>query len=214
MRVFVITIAIIFAVSCSQHSANDGHGHGHSSNSAANVDHSTMDHSTMDHSKMESSPGAAEAPQELQFIDTMIAHHQGAVEMAKLAKGRTENKQFQTFADGIINAQEREVTEMRRWRTKWFDGKPAAVNMDFPGMQEGMSGMDMKKLAGLKGVEFDLEFIRQMIPHHEGALKMAEALKAGKEYGDLSKLAETIKKDQTLEIEQMKKWQAEWQQPN
>lgn len=172
-----------------------------------------MDHSTMDHSKMESSPGAAEAPQELQFIDTMIAHHQGAVEMAKLAEGRTENKQFQTFADGIINAQDREITEMRRWRAKWFDGKPAAVNMDFPGMQEGMSGMDMKKLIGLKGVEFDLEFIRQMIPHHEGALKMAEGLKAGKEYGDLSKLAETIKKDQTLEIEQMKKWQAEWQQP-
>lgn len=167
----------------------------------------------MDHSKMESSPGAAEAPQELQFIDTMIAHHQGAVDMAKLADGRTENKQFQTFADGIINAQEREITEMRRWRTKWFDGKAAAVNMSFPGMQEGMTGMDMQKLKFLKGVEFDLEFIRQMITHHEGALKMAEALKAGKQYNDLSSLAETIKKDQAVEIEQMKKWQAEWQQP-
>ncbi|QYU68118.1 DUF305 domain-containing protein [Leptolyngbya sp. 15MV] len=74
-----------------------------------------------------------------------------------------------------------------------------------------MDDMDLKKLGGLKGSEFDLEFIRQMIPHHEGAVKMAAALKARKEFGDLKKLAETIKKDQTGEITQMRKWQAEWE---
>jgi uncharacterized protein (DUF305 family) len=36
-----------------------------------------------DHAAMVSSPGAAEAPYDLQFIDTMIAHHQGAIDMAK-----------------------------------------------------------------------------------------------------------------------------------
>ncbi|HKX83547.1 MAG TPA: hypothetical protein VJL58_04940, partial [Pyrinomonadaceae bacterium] len=38
------------------------------------VDHSKMDHSKMGHS-MTSSPNAATAPYDLQFIDTMIAHH-------------------------------------------------------------------------------------------------------------------------------------------
>lgn len=213
MRYTALILFFLFSIGCGGHAENDGHDHSahldpNSSNSA--VDHGSMDHSSMDHSKMESSPGASEAPYELQFIDTMIAHHQGAIDMARLAKGRTENKQMLTFAEGIINAQEREIAEMRRWRANWFDGKPPAINMDLPGMREGMGEMDLKKLGGLKGTEFDLEFIRQMIPHHEGAVKMAAALKAGKEFGDLRKLAETIKKDQTGEITQMRKWQAEW----
>jgi len=40
---------------------------------------------------MKSSPNAANAPYDLQFLDTMIAHHQGAVDMAKIAKGGNQN---------------------------------------------------------------------------------------------------------------------------
>ena len=213
MKVLFIFIAALFFISCSGEASRDGRDHSsmnHNSTTTNAVDHSQMDHGSMDHSKMVSSPGAKDAPQELQFIDTMIAHHKGAIEMAKLVNGRTENATLKKFADGIINAQDREVTEMMRWRGKWFEGKPAAINMDFPGMQEGMGGMDMSKLTAAKGPEFDLEFISQMIPHHQGAIKMADALKAGKQYGDLTNLAAVIKKDQSAEIEQMKKWQTEW----
>jgi uncharacterized protein (DUF305 family) len=181
------------------------------------IDHSQMDHSdhdAMDHSAMASSPGAAQAPLELQFIDTMIAHHQGAVDMAKLVDGRTENRQMQTFADGIINAQEREIAEMTRIRSKRFANNPPALNMDFPGMREGMGGMDMKKLGTLSGTEFDIEFATQMIPHHKGAIAMSNALLAGVLDPELRKLAETIIKDQTAEIDQMQKWISEWRTPS
>ena len=210
----IFLVALLF-VGCLSTENQEGRDHStidHNSTNNTAVDHSEMDHGSMDHSKMESSPGAKDAPQELQFIDSMIAHHKGAIEMAKLANGRTENEVLKKFAEGIVNAQDREVTEMMRWRARWFDGKSAAINMEFPGMQEGMGGMDMAKLKILQGTEFDLEFIRQMIPHHDGAIKMAEGLKAGKRYSDLTNLAATIKKDQSGEIEQMKKWQTEWSQ--
>ncbi len=215
MKLVSLFIVALLFIGCSSAENHDGHDHStmnHNSMNANTVDHSQMDHGSMDHSKMESSPGSKDAPQELQFIDTMIAHHKGAIEMAKLADGRTENAILKKFAEGIVNAQDREVTEMMRWRARWFDGKPAAINMEYPGMIEGMGGMDMAKLKAAKGTEFDLEFIRQMIPHHEGAIKMADALKAGKLYSDLTNLAATIKKDQSGEIEQMKKWQTEWSQ--
>jgi soluble lytic murein transglycosylase len=59
----------------------------------------------MDHSKMESSPGASDAPHALQFIDTMNAHHDGAIDMAQLVKTRTNRDEMKKLAQNIIDAQ-------------------------------------------------------------------------------------------------------------
>jgi len=180
-----------------------------------NVDHSKHDHNAsnikaMDHSTMESSPGAADAPHELQFIDTMIAHHHGAVDMALLVNTRTQRDEMKKLAQGILQEQRREIAQMQQWRETWFAGAKPAVNMDFPGMRTGMSGMDMGRLNSLKANEFDIEFVRQMIPHHEGAVEMAKALKAGNAYAELQQLADSIIGSQTAEVAQMNEWLSVW----
>jgi uncharacterized protein (DUF305 family) len=91
-----------------------------SSNSGAN--NQGMDHSPMDHSEMKSSPNAASAPYDLQFIDTMIAHHQGAVEMAKPAVGKANHAELKTLAQNIVADQEKEIANMKKWRDEWFSG--------------------------------------------------------------------------------------------
>lgn len=170
-----------------------------------------MDHGGSGHGSMDSSPGAASAPFELQFLDTMIAHHKGAIDMAMLAESRAERAEIKELANNIISDQEREIAKMSEWRERWFEGKPVAVNMDFPGMSHGMKGMDVKKLEALRGGEFDLEFIRQMIPHHEGAVEMARAIRSGDSYAELKELAEDIITAQQAEIDQMRRWMAAWQ---
>lgn len=172
-----------------------------------------MDHNSMDHSAMQSSPGAASAPYDLQFIDTMTVHHQGAVEMAKLVDSRAQHQELKDLAADIIDAQEREIAKMSEWRNGWFDGKPKAINMDLPGMSEGMSGMDMKKLEQLKGNDFDLEFTRQMIQHHEGAITMAKDLMKKSSRPELKELGEDILTSQQKEVEEMRQWQKAWQRP-
>ncbi len=155
---------------------------------------------------MESSPGAATAPFDLQFLDSMIAHHQGALEMATLAEARAESSEIKELATSIIFDQEREIGKMTEWRDGWFEGTASAVNMQFPGMSHGMQGMDMKKLASLKGREFDVEFVRQMIPHHEGAIEMAKAVKESSSRAELKELADDIISSQGAEIKQMRDW--------
>jgi uncharacterized protein (DUF305 family) len=88
------------------------------------------DMSSMNHSDMKSSPNAASQPYDLQFIDTMIHHHQGAVDMAKIAVGKTNNQELKAFAQKIIADQTREIAQMKDWREKWYAGKPAAMNME------------------------------------------------------------------------------------
>lgn len=182
-----------------------------------NMDHSAHDHSNanvnekaMDHSRMGSSPGAANAPQELQFIDTMIAHHEGAIEMALLVNNRSRRPEMQELAKGILEAQRGEVDKMREWRMKWFGDAKPAVNLDLPGMHTGMSGMDLKKLELLKANEFDVEFLKQMIPHHEGAIEMAKALSPADKYLELIELRGAIIRTQTAEIAKMKAWLMVW----
>lgn len=187
------------------------------------IDHNTMDHSKMDHSKMghsgmASSPNAAQAPYELQFIDTMIVHHQGAVDMAQLADTRAASTELKTLATAIIADQQKEIAQMKKWREEGFAGQPPAVNMDFPGMSDGMKGMDMGKLDSLKAREFDAEFVNQMIPHHEGAVAMAKDAVA--KYpsaatqtplaNELRTFAESIINAQESEIKQMREWQKAW----
>ena len=54
----------------------------------------------------------------------------------------------------------------------------------------------------------DIDFVRGMIPHHQGAVEMAKIqLKYGKDR-ELRKLSEEIIAAQKKEIEFMKKWQA------
>lgn len=173
-------------------------------------DHNSMDHSRMNHGEMTSSPGAADAPYELQFLDTMIAHHQGAVDMAQLVPTRAQHVEIQQLAKSIIAEQRREIAQMKDWRAKWFGEKLPAINMDLPGMREGMKGMDLAKLDGLKENSFDLEFIRQMIPHHEGAITMAKDVLTRDTNADLKTLAESMIRTQEAEIKQMREWEKEW----
>lgn len=178
------------------------------------IDRNTIDHSKKDHSRtgheMESSPGAATAPYPLQFIDTMIAHHQGAIYMALLADTRAQHAELKTLAKEIIDQQRKEIDEMRALRAKLFGSAAPAINMDLPGMRDGMKGMDLEKLDRLKANDFDLEFIGQMIPHHEGAVEMARDLLGQDAYAELKTLSETVVRSQTAEIEQMRRWREQW----
>jgi uncharacterized protein (DUF305 family) len=183
----------------------------HNAMNHGNMNHQTMNHNDMNHSEMKSSPNAANAPYDLQFLDTMIAHHQGAVEMARDVETKAEHSELKTLARNIISSQEKEIVEMKGWREKWFAGVAPAMNMEMAGMNDSMKDMDMTKLSSLNGNAFDLEFIEQMIPHHDGAVIMAKEALQKSQRAEIKRLAESIIKDQEREIKQMKDWQIAWQ---
>lgn len=52
------------------------------------------------------------------YIQKMIAHHEGAVAMARTALAHAKDAQVRQWAQGVIDAQEREIAEMKAWKPK------------------------------------------------------------------------------------------------
>jgi uncharacterized protein (DUF305 family) len=52
------------------------------------------------------------------FARSMIAHHQGAIDMAKVVSAFGKDPKIRELAQAIIKAQEEEITTMRAWLTQ------------------------------------------------------------------------------------------------
>ncbi len=71
---------------------------------------------TMMHSMDISLEGKTGAEFDAAFLQEMIIHHEGAVEMAKAARERAADPRIKALAEAIITAQEKEIADMKAWQ--------------------------------------------------------------------------------------------------
>ncbi|WP_327191540.1 DUF305 domain-containing protein [Streptomyces xinghaiensis] len=168
-----------------------------------------------DDTRARPAPSAASAAPETQhnaadvaFAQGMIPHHEQAVEMARLARGRAASDEVGKLAGQIEKAQVPEIETLDGWLGAWGEERMPG-GMD-PGAHEGhgMSGMmdagQMKRLESASGKAFDTAFLELMIEHHEGAVTMARTQQKQGEYGPARKMAAAIVTSQGEEIARMK----------
>ncbi len=58
---------------------------------------------------------------DLAFLDGMIVHHEGAVEMATLLLQETKRPELVKLGNDIITAQTQEIATMKQWLKDWFN---------------------------------------------------------------------------------------------
>lgn len=58
------------------------------------------------------------------FLEQMIPHHQGAIEMSQAALEHGEHQEIRTLAQSIIDSQQREIDQMRQWQAAWYPESP------------------------------------------------------------------------------------------
>lgn len=53
------------------------------------------------------------------FIDAMIPHHEGAIDMATRALAAAEHAEIRDLAARIVASQQAEIDQMKAWRAQW-----------------------------------------------------------------------------------------------
>ncbi|MBC8036894.1 MAG: DUF305 domain-containing protein, partial [Rhizobiales bacterium] len=181
-----------------------------------------MDHSTMATSAASGSTAAYESAMDgmmknmkmtytgnadVDFVQGMIPHHQGAIEMAKVERQFGKDPEILKLAENIVKAQESEIATMNTWLEKNAATAATSDSASTKAYETAMAGM-MTNMKMTNTGDADVDLVKGMIPHHQGAIDMAKVvLQYGKD-PEIRTLAEAIVKDQEGEIAFMNEWLA------
>ncbi len=144
------------------------------------------------------------------FLQSMVPHHSSAVDMAEVAETEAQTEFVKNLASDITRSQSEEIGQMGQIHERMFDAplKPdmgAHMALGLSAQEAGMNHMDgANTIRGKK--PFDRAFVDEMVPHHEGATRMAEAVLAETDDRQLRKLGEGIIAAQRKEIAEMKRF--------
>ena len=114
-------------------------------------------------------------------MQDMLLHHQQALVMSRLAAQRTNNEAILDLAGRIDVSQADEITFMQDWLREREEKVPDPIVQHQKHTNHKMIGMasstQMTQLAESKSTNFDRLFLKLMINHHDGAVKMVENLR-------------------------------------
>lgn len=151
--------------------------------------------------------GSAEAG----FARDMSVHHAQAVEMAEIVRDKTESGEIRLMAADMALTQQGQIGRMQGWLDAWglpaTGAEPAMSWMGHPteGRMPGMaSPEEIGRLQNAPPAEADRLFLRLMIPHHQAAVPMAEAVMERTDRPEVENLAGAITATQEAEIQTMR----------
>ena len=147
-------------------------------------------------------PGAAHYSDRA-FLSGMIAHHEGAVDMAKLflqSPQKDQDPKVKAWADDVIKVQEKEIAEMKDL-LKPLGGIEESA---YAPMKKAMQHM----LNEGKNLGPNMRFVELMLPHHAMALEMSIPALLASNNPKVLDLAEGIIISQAKEMRAFKAWLA------
>lgn len=130
------------------------------------------------------------------FIQEMIPHHEEAISSSEELLQIAITPEVRTLAENIINAQKKEVADMKDWYKKWY-GEEYQPTGNYKPMMSSLDGKTSEKA--------EQTFLMEMIMHHQAAIEMAEVIAPKAEHEEIKNLSKAIITTQNEEITFMRK---------
>ncbi len=114
----------------------------------------------------------------IDFIRCMIPHHQAAIYMSENLLMYTRYQPLIEIAKGIIAMQTKGIEEMKEIlrTTSGYMNMERDINTYLTKYFEITNNMIEKMKNSPRCVNINLDFVNEMIPHHEGAIQMCNNL--------------------------------------
>jgi len=196
LLVVLLVTSLVLASSC----VGGGSGESEQENSEQGTEEGAEDNDSQSSTQTMGSFDE-DKPFDLQFIDQMIIHHQGAIMSAEHMIADSERPELRQLSENIQTSQAEQIEQMRAWREEWYPDAGPTFEMDPTQMSEMMGDNQMQEMMGTEGT--DAMFLRMMIPHHQLAIDMSEQALDNAEHPELKELAQQIIDEQSAEIELM-----------
>ena len=166
------------------------------------------------------------------FVAMMVPHHEGAIDMAEAELRYGQNEQLRRIAQEVVAEELQEIAAMRAAsgekltpteatlaaslagtaaRPGFFspgpaDNVPPSLKREQPFLAQNNAAMTkmMNDMTIKPTGNIDRDFVAMMVPHHQGAIEMAQAeLRYGRE-AQLRRIAQEIVVDQIQQISLMR----------
>lgn len=185
LGVIVLLAAAVVSLSVNRSDNGDtgsSSGHmGHGSSSSSNANYTGAD---------------------IMFLQMMIPHNQQAIDISNLAMKASQDSELIELAKIIARDQAAEIKQMKAWLTD------AGASEDMGHSMDGMGGMlnddELAALNAATSKEFDVLWLKGMTEHHDGAIHMTQMIEDA-ENADIKAFGTKVIKDQSEQIDQMKK---------
>lgn len=142
--------------------------------------------------------------EDVSFATDMISHHEQAIELSEnLLMHQDADDRVTAAANFIRQDQSNEITTMSAWLKAWNESGPEhhshhASTSTMPGM---LPQPDVDAVASMSTTQAQVEFLRLMTTHHEGAITMSQDYLDGGSNTFTRSTAQHIIREQQLEIE-------------
>lgn len=148
----------------------------------------------------EPAPNPRQARFEIRFMENMIDHHQGGIEMSRLCVEKAVHAELRQICQSIIAAQSSEIQLMQSWLGSWYGEAHTPRS----------SNAGMNKLERLSGAAFEIQYMEMISDHHAEALKDSTDCLLRAYHKDLRDLCERMINAQAHEINVFRTWLCQW----
>lgn len=150
---------------------------------------------------MEHGQAAPSAYSDRAFLSAMLAHHEGAVDMAERflkSPKKYQDPKVAAWADAVVKVQKAEIAEMKQLLQPLGGTEKSA----YEPMKQAMAHM-LEEGADMNA---NRRFVELMLPHHAMAIEMAVPALVYSDNPKVLDLAEAIIIEQAKEMRQFKAW--------
>ena len=149
-------------------------------------------------------------PFDLQFIDQMTMHHQGALMSTQAMIADSNRPELRDLAAAIDTSQTAQIEQMQTWRTQWYGDLPSTTGgMDAAQMEQMMTSEAMSGVPDMMGAAGADMYLQMMIVHHQIGVDMSEEALARSGRPEIRQLAQDIADEQSAQILLMRSYLAD-----